>query len=111
VVPQLRVFVLVGGSFTEISNSHPNDIDVILIVPNGCPMELHGNLLYGAKMIESGVDLKILLANYSLSQFKAYSNIIHLGNCVKIKDSIVANNEFTPRMILRITDFGYEITT
>jgi hypothetical protein len=97
------VVLLIGGSFAEQTNSNPRDIDIILLVANNSPSELHENFLYGAKMIETGIDLKVLPADYSLLKFKAYSNIIHLGNKVKFKDTFTTNNEFISRTLLKIT--------
>lgn len=95
--------IVIGGSFVEQTNGTPGDIDVILLVPSDSPFELHESFLYSNGMVSNGVDLKILPINFSFTKFKAYSNIIHLGNQVRLKNLIVSNNDFAKRRVVKLS--------
>jgi hypothetical protein len=94
--------VLIGGSFVDLANAEPNDIDIVLLTQNDSPSEVHENFLYNAGMISKGIDLRVLPINYSLTKFKAYSNITHLGNQVSVKRLLMTNNDFKKRLVQKL---------
>lgn len=104
--------ILIGGSFSDIDVADPNDIDCVLLVHPSCNNydTLHENFLYASKIIpkEKRIDLKVLPLNYSTNNFKAYSNIICLGNKARVKDKMgkTKNNSFIRRDIIRL-DFNF----
>ncbi|WP_143960190.1 DUF6932 family protein [Litoribacter populi] len=95
--------VLIGGSFTEVENPHPNDLDVVILVGENSDSVIHENYLYASQQVPPGIDLKILPKNYSIKTYKAYSNITHLGNKAenKSKDPLI-NNRFERRKIFKL---------
>lgn len=99
--------VIVGGSFTDKNIDNPNDIDIILLIPDDLVMNdsnINEHYLYTNHRIPRGIDVKFLPENYSLSVFKAYSNFICLCNnsLYRDKDRIAySNNEFSKRDLYR----------
>lgn len=93
--------ILIGGSFVDIDNDAPRDIDAILLMRDkSYPLVLNER--------HEGLDLLLLPTNYCLNKFKAYYYIIYCGNKAQKKDSSIdinegiENNEFKEREIIKI---------
>lgn len=98
--------ILIGGSFTDSAIKRPNDIDLVLLVPKAHidnPILSEG-YQYAFKAVPGRVDIKFLPIDYNFDKFKAFSNIICLGNFAefKDKDGQVKDNTFVKRTIFRI---------
>ncbi len=99
------LFVLIGGSFVDESNSNPNDLDCVILLNEEYlnNFQLNENYLRSCEKIPKGVDMHFLPDNYTTKVFKAYSHIMYLGNKVEKKDgAIISNNQFEKRDIIKI---------
>jgi hypothetical protein len=99
----LELPVLIGGSFVDISNPYPNDIDAVMLVPFN---QLDNTFLSPTSKFKQkyNIDLKILPIDYDIKVFKAYSNLIYLGNRAtnRHEEEKVANNTFVQIEVLEI---------
>jgi len=113
--------VIVGGSFTDLQNSNPNDLDLIVLVSeedlenkycNEC-FYLNPKLTdYVNLDLRHKLDLSFLPQNYSFKSFRAYNKIVCLCNLplYRDKDKITGNdillklgkNKFKFREIIEI---------
>lgn len=106
-----KVKILVGGSYTDLEVTLPDDIDVCIIYPKSIkrPGELKVDytIFRSKKRIlnENKLDIQFLPENYNLAYFNAYSIISMLGNNAFYKDKekiAIPNNSFTKREIIEI---------
>jgi hypothetical protein len=88
--------ILFGGSYMDIENESPNDIDIAILIPEGEEENYNFNEASqrADKAIPEGVDMKFLPANLDLSSYKVYSRIVILGNKPKYKDSDPVGTDF-----------------
>lgn len=98
--------ILIGGSFTDRDNLVPNDIDLVVISPaylNKDP-RFHEILEQVLDRIPQGIDIHFLPDDYSIKNYKAYSNLTHLGNKAQDKQKLteLSNNSFTARTVIQI---------
>lgn len=90
------ISVLIGGSYMNIENDFPNDIDIAILIPEG-EEENHNFNEFSQEVdqtIPEGIDLKFLPANLDLSSYKVYSRLVILGNIPKFKDSSPVETDF-----------------
>ena len=119
--------ILVGGSFTDITNQNPSDIDFIIKIPQKLwdkkfsNKTLYHNFIKMNRSIEflsrqfiidsfddkqKYVDFHLLPDKFSLNKFKAYNDFIMLTNNAQVKDKLekeYANNIFIERKIISLT--------
>ncbi|SIT83592.1 DUF6932 family protein [Pontibacter indicus] len=94
------IIVNIGGSFTDLNKENPNDIDCAILVPtdlyNKDYDDLEETYLYAIREIPQGLDIKFFQDDYNLNKFKAYSNIVCLGNKAQYTDGklIPIKNKF-----------------
>ncbi|WP_343570949.1 hypothetical protein [Sphingobacterium sp.] len=98
--------ILIGGSFTERDNLVPNDIDLVVISPAHLNTDPRFNEILERVLnrIPQGIDIHFLPDDYSIENYKAYSNLTHLGNKAQDKQKLteLSNNSFTPRTVIQI---------
>ena len=107
--------VLIGGSFVDIENETPNDIDVIFLIPpeyiDKC--EFNGSDEYATEVFNNkrskNLDLIYLPIDYDLKKFRAYTYITAYGNKATIKEKDitriegVVNNVFNEIELIKIS--------
>lgn len=104
----LEFQVLIGGSFTDIKISNPTDIDLIIEIPeekyHNTPFFNNEKNNCGKIRAELKLDVKFLPIGYKMTNFKAYSNLICLGNNAKYKKDgdCFTHNNFIKRPVVRI---------
>lgn len=100
------LIILIGGSFTDRDNLVPNDIDLVVISPAHLNMDprFHEILENVLERIPQGIDIHFLPDDYSMENYKAYSNLTHLGNKAQDKQKLteLSNNAFSARTVIQI---------
>ena len=102
---------LIGGSFTDLDNVEPSDIDGIVLVPrthwdSSFTKFMNSFIRNSSPTLNIAIfDFKVLPENFNLSRFKAYNDISLLANkpTVRDEDGRLYDNEFRERQIVRLT--------
>jgi len=74
--------IIIGGSFIDINQRFPSDIDIVILYPG----EHKSNPIFDLsnietqKLINSDLDIVFLPQNFSLKSFKSFSRIMCLSN-------------------------------
>lgn len=110
----VKLCILIGGSFTDNSNTEPKDIDFIILVPNDIyfkhPKVFNEKILYRNRLNKwffNKLDFKFLPKLYSLTSFKSYSNIMSIGNTGKyINNKVCHENNFIQRKVIMLKDIN-----
>lgn len=103
------ISVVIGGSYLDAGNEHPNDIDCIFLIPD--KLWQQNPIIYMEDFLRSSpglnttmIDFKTLPGSFSLSNFKGYNDISLLANNTKIRDNgtRMVTNEFIPRRVVSV---------
>jgi hypothetical protein len=110
----VKLSILIGGSFTDKFNSEPKDIDFIILVPNDIyfkhPAIFNERIVYRNRLNKwffNKLDFKFLPFDYSLNYFKSYSNIMSIGNTGKyINNKVCHEHRFIQRDVIMPMDIN-----
>jgi hypothetical protein len=96
--------VLIGGSFTDLNEFPPNDIDCAILLTK---RDIHDFATYGDRISTvKELDLRFLNEEYCYRDYLAYVWIIMLGNDAKIKGKnaphSMKNNSFKKRKVFKV---------
>jgi hypothetical protein len=99
--------IIIGGSFTDTDTKEPGDMDLVILLPLEQFNDINFNELNleRSKKVPLGIDFKFLPENYNLQNYRAYSNIIYLGNKAKYQaksNCFYEQNNFEKRLVVKI---------
>ncbi|WP_367867568.1 hypothetical protein [Pedobacter sp. WC2423] len=108
---QNPINILIGGSFTDIGNTNPSDIDGIVLIPRAIwqvnPMKFFMGFITAVnpELKIKEFDFKFLPEGFDVQHFKGYNDISLLANNAQIRDSDgrMTNNSFTKRRVISLT--------